>query len=783
MTRRWLYLGVSAATCGTLVLELALTRVFSVIMYHHFTFLAVSVALFGLGAAGVMVYLRPRLTDPERTLPLARRYAVLAAVAVVVAAVVILQQKVGVGIAAKNIATVTLIYLVAAVPFFLAGITVTLVVTRLREEMSRLYFADLVGAAVGCLLVVPLLEVLGGPSTVLVAGALFGLGALAFGLAEADAATVRRAWLPGGLSAALLLMAAVANAILPWLRMPSAKETVEERVQLEEWNSFSRVTVETTPHDFMWLRIDSSAATKIFSGELERDHWEATRRFSENRVASAVYAVERGGHALIIGPGGGGDVISALYFGRHQVIGVEVNPLIANDVMRGRLLDYTGHLYERPEVQLEVGDGRAWVRASSERFTSIQATLVDTWAASAAGAFTLSENNLYTREAFGDYLTHLTDDGILTMTRWREPPREFLRLLVLGRAALDDLGVSEHAQHFYVIADQRLATFLLKRTPFTEGELTALDAYAAKAQLTTLYAPGRPAANAYNQLLSAVDWRQFVADFKADISPSTDDRPFFFYTMRSGDLLRSLLSPGRLSHENLGLALLVIALLVVTGLVVIFLVLPLFLLRRDVMRTDRAEKARFLAYFIAIGVGFITLEMSLLQTFVVVLGRPVLSLVAVLFSLLVAGGLGSYCSGHTWLARLWPRLRATRVRLAARVLLLAVVPLCSPYWSDLIAPLPLVVRVLAVVAFVTPVGFLLGAFLPLGIMKAGERLGALVPWAWGLNGAASVLGSVLAVTLAMNAGFVITMVAGLACYVLALLAMSPQDTTSRPAAS
>ena len=781
MTRRWLYLGVSSVTCGTLLLELSLTRIFSVIMYHHFTFLAVSLALFGLGAAGVVVYLRPRMTEPNRLVARARRYAVAAAFAVAAALVIILQQQVGIGVAARNVATVSVIYLSAAIPFFCAGVTVTLVITRLQAEMSRLYFADLVGAAIGCLLVVPLLQALGGPSTVLVAAALFGGGALSFGLAEEGGQ--RRPWLVGGLVTGLAILAATANSVVPVLRMPSAKETVEERVLFEKWNSFSRVTVEKTPHDFLWLRIDSSAATKIFSGELEKTGWEATRRFSENRVAAAVYALKKAGPALIIGPGGGGDVISALYFGQRQVTAVEVNPLIAQDVMRERFRDYAGGLYDRPEVRLEVGDGRAWVRASDKRFTSIQATLVDTWAASAAGAFTLSENNLYTREAFGDYLRHLTDDGLLTMTRWREPPRELLRLLVLGRSALDDLGESEHGRHFYIVAEPRLATFLLKRTSFTTEELAALDDYVAKAGLTTLYSPGGARPNVYSRFLALRDWRKFVEEFRADISPTSDDRPFFFYTMKTADLGRALLSPAELSHENLGLALLVIALFVVCALVLLFLVLPLFVLRRELVRTDRLAKTRFLAYFIAIGVGFITLEMALLQTFVVVLGQPVFSLVAVLFGLLIASGFGSFFSRHECLARLCPRLGSTRARLFVRVLVLCLVPLLAPLWSDLIATWSVVPRILAVVGFVAPVGFILGAFLPIGVMTAGERFGVLVPWAWGLNGAASVLGSVLAVTLAMNVGFVSTMVVGLACYFAALFAISAQVRISRPEAS
>ncbi|MBI5507943.1 MAG: hypothetical protein HY903_04210 [Deltaproteobacteria bacterium] len=773
MKRSWFFVGVGAVTAATLILELSLTRVFSVIMYHHFTFLAVSLALFGLGLAGVVVYLRPALGGPDGLARALGRYPLYAAAATVLALSIILRQRVSADVNWQNLGTVSVIYVVAATPFFAAGVIVTLAVSHLRREIGTLYFVDLLGAACGCLAVVPLLGLFGGSGTVLCAAGLFASAALAFSLAFGVGAHKWRLGL--GLGALGLSVVLIVGAAQAWFfRMPSAKETREERVVFEGWNAFSRVTVEKTPHDFMWLRIDSSAATKIFSGALADQGWQPTRRFSENRVASLAYALAPEGAALIIGPGGGGDVISALMHGRRRVLAVEVNPLIAEDVMADAFREYSGGLYQRPEVELHVGDGRAFVRATTEHYQSIQATLVDTWAAAAAGAFTLSENNLYTRQAFGDYLTHLAPTGVLTMTRWRAPPKEFLRLLVLGRAALDDLGVAAHAAHFYVAADLRLATFVLGREPLTPAAIAAFDRYVADAGLATLYAPGRAADNPVARFLSAPDWRAFVAAFREDISPPTDDRPFFFYTTKPSELLTS--TRAGLGHGGLSLLLMPLALVIV--LVLAFLLLPLFWLRRDVTRSDRRGKAGYLLYFVAIGVGFITFEMAMMQTFVRALGQPVLSLVAVLFALLVAGGLGSYCSRPRVLGRFG--LSGARVQLLPRVLVLLIVPLLAPLVADLVASYPVTVRVVAVVLFVAPVGFVLGAFLPLGILAAGARFQAVVPWAWGVNGAASVLGSVLAVAIAMNVGFVDTMLVGVCCYALAW-ALAP--TAVEPAVS
>lgn len=447
---------------------------------------------------------------------------------------------------------------------------------------------------------------------------------------------------------------------------------------------------------------------------------------------------------------------------------MEVNPIIARTVMQQRFRAFNGDLYNRPEVHLVVNDGRSFVRGSAERYDSIQATLVDTWAATAAGAFTLSENNLYTREAFADYLTHLTDDGLLTMTRWRnDPPREFLRLLVLGRSALTKLGVTQdHARHFYVASDARMATFLLKRTPFSPEEVASLDAYVEAAGLTRLFSPLADDDNAYAHFLRTADWRQFVARHPDDISPPSDDRPFFFYTVRPERLLAAAARFSQLSRDNLGLVLLLLSLAVVGVLVLAFLVLPLFLLRRDVLAGERGVKLRFLSYFIAIGIGFITVEIALMQRFVLLLGRPVLALVVILFALLVTSGAGSYLSRRTRAARL-PRVIARNTLVLAGLLVAALCGL-TPLFA-LLAGAPLAVRVAVAVALIAPLGLCMGSFLPLGVAGAGERLAPLVPWAWGINGAASVLGSVLAMVLAMNAGFDLTLGAGLLCYGAAAL--------------
>jgi len=768
--RPWLMAAVAVTTASTMVLELSLTRIYSVVMYYHFAFLAISVALFGLGAAGVYLYVRPSARSCG-LFPFLHRNTLLAAGFTVIALIVVLHTRIGLRLKGSDTLALTTAYIASALPFFFAGMVVTSIVEEMKRDMGRLYFFDLAGAGAGCLVLVPVLDILGGPGSVLLSGAAFAASGVLLYMAERRESGHLRLIAAAGISI-LISSAAVAQKIHPFLDIPSVKGTNERHVVFSGWNSFSRVTVEKTGSDYYWLKMDSSAATRIFSGKLEQKGWEPTRRFSEIRVASLVYNLPRKNTALIIGPGGGADVISALYFGRKDILGVELNPIIVRDVMLDRFLDYSGRLYKRPGVHIVVDEGRTFIRSSNRSFSSIQATLVDTWAATAAGAFTLSENNLYTKEAFKEYIKHLDKDGILTMTRWRHnPPREFIRLLVMGRAALEDMGIGNPDRHFYVAADNRMATFLLKRTPFEKKEVETLDRATRRDRLRRYYSPFAEDHNAYAELIRASDWRRFVSRWKDDISPPSDDKPFFFYTIKPGDLVSAISNPSRLSKDNLGLFLLLLALLIVLVLALLCFVSPLLLFRRDVLKGRAGKKARFLGYFMGLGFGYIIIEMAMMQKFILLLGHPVYALTVILFGLLVASGLGSYKVRD--LAE--DKFQTVVIRnLVLLVVILLVYSFTLPGVFRLLAPGPRWLKAISAVALLFPLGLIMGSFLPLGIRWASSSgLGEMVAWAWGLNGAASVLGSIVAVALAMNLGFDMALAVGMAAYVAGALSWRP----------
>ncbi|HYZ83288.1 MAG TPA: hypothetical protein VE621_02750, partial [Bryobacteraceae bacterium] len=417
--RDWplIYLGVALTTLATLILELTLTRIFSVVFYYHFAFLAISIALFGLGAGGVFSYV-----FAPKDGAVFRRLGMLACAA---SATSVLSIGFVLTRTQLDNATLAVIYFTSALPFLFAGSTVSMAISETIERVDRVYFFDLIGAAAGCLLLVPFLNMFGGPNTIVVASAMLAVSAaiwfhLSGGIKERAAAV--------GLALALVGLIA-----LNWrhsvLDVNYAKGHVLSGEKFVKWNSFSRIALAPDPSGMMTIFIDADASTGIANFDFANLS-ENEKRDLAMQGPGFPYQLRPGAKTLIIGPGGGWDVSRALASGSKDVTGVEINPIIATTIMRQKYPELSRELYLRPDVRIEVEDGRSFIRRSPEKYEVIQATLVDTWASTAAGAFALSENNLYTTEAFYDYLAHLEDNGILSFTRWGfDPPRESLRLL------------------------------------------------------------------------------------------------------------------------------------------------------------------------------------------------------------------------------------------------------------------------------------------------------------------------------------------------------------------
>jgi hypothetical protein len=760
-------------TLATLLLELSLTRIFSVVFYYHFAFLAISIALFGLGAGGVFSYVVAGWKAPLWTS--LGRLSMLNGLLIVLALVILLAQP--------NTPTnwdLALIYFSTALPFFLSGTIVSLAIGETITHVHRVYFFDLMGAAAGCLLLYPLLNGFGGVSAVLAAAIIFAVTAAIW---HSVSGSVR-----GRVGSVALALALVAFLILNQryhvIDIRHAKgQTIANEI-FQKWNVFSRIgLVDRRAEGRYSIVIDADAATDIATFDSDKLS-DADRHNLTDQGPALPYALRPGAKALIIGPGGGWDVARALAYGSHDITGVEINPIIATTIMRERFPSLSHGLYLRPDVHIFVEDGRSFVRRSNARYQVIQATLVDTWASTAAGAFALSENNLYTVDAFRDYLQHLTDDGVVAFTRWGfDPPRESLRLISLARQALSEIGENDAWRHVIVGRSGSVQgwgaqdTAIVSRKPLTAADCDRARALFAAAHMQAIYLPDSTARNPFYELLHTADPAAYESNFVFDIRPVTDNRPFFFYTVQPRDLLTFLRTA---SHESADYKVnKAVPLLFGVAMISVFATLLIMLLPPLVLGTRLPRQPgviKFLLYFLFIGAGYILIEVALIQRFVLFLGHPTPALTVVIFSLLVSSGLGSAAAGRLSMDREGRLIKVLGcvAMLAALVGLVLASVLTALVW------LPLGLKAVITVVLISPLGFAMGMPFPSGLRRLEHWHAPSVRWAWALNAAASVLGSVCALVSAIYLGLAETMIIGGLFYLAALAVVARVRTGAPP---
>jgi hypothetical protein len=763
-----IYLCVGLTSLATLLFELSLTRIFSVVFYYHFAFLAISIALFGLGVGGVLSYVVAGWRAP---LPYKLGGLSLANTALIaIALTTILAQ--GNQISPWDYA---LIYLTTSLPFIASGTILSLAVSETIERVNRVYFFDLLGAACGCMLLWPLLELLDGPSAVVSAGAIFAAaGAIWFTLAGSLRGRVI------SVAAALSLVAFLTyNKHHDLIGIHHAKEHTLANETFVKWNSFSRIAIEHDPGDEKEkrpasdsIRIDADAQTGIF--DFDPAHLTPDQRDWVLLDGPALpYAIRPGAKALIIGPGGGWDVARALARGSRDITAVEINPIIARTIMQDKLWQLSGGLYLRPDVHVEVEDGRSFVRRSQSRYQVIQATLVDTWASTAAGAFALTENNLYTSDAVRDYLSHLTPDGMVAFTRWGfDPPRESLRLVSLAMRALDQMGEGGAAGRVIVGRKGSVQgwgaqdTVLISRNAFSRTDIDSALACLRDSNMEAVYYPGSAAANPFHDLLLSANPTEYQRAYQFDIAPVTDNRPFFFYTVQPRDLVTFMRDASKTAADynavNRAVPLLFGLMGISLAATLLILILPPLVLRTRL--PNRPGVRGFLLYFLFIGAGYILIEVALIQKFVLFLGQPVYALTVVIFSMLASSGLGSAFSRQLIGEREGRLIKA----LGCVALLAALLALVATQAMTALLWLPIQLKIALTVALIAPLGFVMGMPFPSALRRLEEWHAPSVRWAWSLNAASSVLGSVGALMCAIYLGLAQTLIIGGLFYLAAM---------------
>jgi hypothetical protein len=756
--------GIGLSSFSALLLELALTRLFSVVLFYHFAFLAISVALLGLGAGGVFAFLGKQQLNRWKSRSIAAAASASSAIAIPIVLEIILHQPVSLRLTFANFLRLALIYSCSAVPFFLTGLQFSVIFARESSRIPKLYGADLTGGAIACLAVVPLLNWIGAPNAILFSGLVSAITAVVWSVSS----RVRKLSL--GLVAALALLISL-NASNRLVDVVWAKGIRRNNVEFSRWNAISRVEVLRNDDGGRVIKIDADAGTHIMGADLSQ--WQGSE-WQQNLMSAppaVVNALRPRGDYAIIGPGGGVDVLRAVANGSHSVTGIEINSIIANTIMRGRYADFAHHLYERPDVHLHVADGRSFLRSATSSFDVVQMTLVDTWASTAAGAFALSENNLYTTQAFREYFEHLRPDGIVAITRWEfREPREALRVVSVAMNTLKHLGVGDASRHFLVVSANELnedgipVAVLTKKSPFTAEEETTVKQFLTDhPPLKLLYAPSESGANAFSRLLQSNDPYVFSANYAYNVSPVTDNAPFFFFTLKPEQLLHLRSNAHAMDWKvNLGVAVLGMLLIISVLAVLFFLIVPL-----ATLAGVESKSVGALLYFVVVGLGYILVELTFIQRFVLFLGHPTYALTVVVFLMLLSSGAGSVAS-RKWVGdpgRLWLPLASIST------VLLVYVAVLPPILGRLVG-MAFGAKLLISAVVLIPLGFLMGMPFPAGLRTlagSGPKADNSIEWAWAMNAASSVLGSVLAIVIAIEFGLNMTLACGAAAYFLALL--------------
>jgi len=812
-----IYLSLLLLSAATLAFEVALTRLFSLAQGHHFAFMAVSLALLGAGASGTFLSLRtPPRQGLRRWLAASALLFTLTVPASYLAVNALPFDAYRIAWERVQLLWLALYYLALTAPFFFSGLAVGAALVARPDEASRVYGANLFGSGLGPPLALLALAAVGGPGTV------FGvawLGSVVFLILvwpgrQAGSNDLSRYYLPtsGGLLAVvcgLLFLFPPSFAdmrLTPYQSLSQALLYPGSRIASQKWNAFSRVDVVESqgirsapglsmafpggPPPQVGLTVDGQNLSPITVAPPSQ------AEFADYLPPVMAYRLRPEADVLVIEPGGGLAVLTALRGGASSVTAVHSNPAVAAAVQK-----WGAHLYQDPRVTVVVDDPRSYLRREDRRFDVIILPLTDSFRPVTAGAYALGEEYRYTVESFAELYEHLGPNGLLVAERWLQlPPTESLRLWGIAVEALHRTGIGDPGAHLVALRSFQTSLVLASRQPFTTDELRQIHDFATARQYDLVWTPSlrdakdltadlsgeelhtlgvnrysvisdAPYFRTFAGLLVTPDSAQYYADYRYAVAPPTDDRPFFFHFFKWGQTPEVIAALGKMWQPfgGSGYLVLVMLLVLVMFLSGVLILLPLAVGYRSQgsgsanQRTSKPKFAgRFLIYFSLLGLGFLFVEIPLLQRFIVYLGQPAYAFAVVVGALLVASGLGSrYLTD-----RIHPPLG-----LGLLTALIFVYPVLLPPLFDITFGLPLAGRIVVTALALAPLGTLMGTPFPQGLAVAHRNAPSLLPWIWAVNGCASVISAVLAPMVAISLGFQMVMFIGAAAYMGALLSL------------
>ncbi|MBK9216043.1 MAG: hypothetical protein IPM59_10670 [Chloracidobacterium sp.] len=792
------YIGTFLIAFSTLALEITLSRLFSVSTWYYLAFFAISTAMLGMTAGATTVYLRKDRFD-ERELDDSVATACMG-YAFVLPVVLLLLCLIPINMEYSLMPALSLLLITAlcTLPFYYSGIALSIILTKYDLPIGKLYAIDLLGAALGCLFVLAGLEVFSAPSIVLLCAIIAAVSALVFAYGS-KTFLYRRLLLSVSIVLAGIVVVTTTTSFGLYQLTTKGKVVPADWMLLERWNSFSRVVVfnggwgtplywgpsPTLPEEQVfqyWMNIDGDAGTAVRQFRTPAD-----LKGLRYDVTNIGYHLRPSGGAAIIGVGGGRDLQSALLFGHEYVLGIDVNPVFIG-LQKDQFKDFAG-LGNNEKVRLVADEARSYLTRSDERFSVLQMSMIDTWAATGAGAFSLSENGLYTVEAWNVFYGRLKDDGIFTVSRWYNPKNsgEAGRLLSVTVASLLQNRVPDPARHIALINSGQVSTLLLSKQPFTEQDVETLKRVCAEMQFNLLTAPGIDAENATLRSIvnakSTSELDSSIKDAVVNYEPATDESPYFFNMLRLDHLGFAFNTEAGVLKGNLIATVTLAGLILCLGILALITIIVPLRIGLRAKGTDSASKRAMrigVVYFCLIGAGFMFAEIAMIQKLSVFLGHPVYALGILLFTIIASTGVGSLLSD---------RLPITRSRFWKLAPVLTAVMIVTQKFilSALVERMitePITTKALLCVLVIFPLGMMMGCFFPTGMRIFRPLVADDTPWFWALNGIFGVLSSALAVFVSIYFGISVNFFIAAACYIALLIPIYSVELKDRaPTAS
>ena len=755
-------------TFSTLLVEILYTRVFSVIYYGSFAFLMISLALFGSGLSGVFMSLS-KMTAKKNAIKYLEYMILAYAVLLPVIYKITLIAKIdflNLFSPITNLVPLLINFLVLIVPFFLAGVSLVLIFTLYSGEIGKLYFFDLVGAALGALAIIPLITLLGPSKIILLISLIF----IVLWVSISHLGPLRKFALFTLLGVTFVLLFTFSSQCFPVVPKMIKRSYIidyhKNRIEYSKWSPINKIDVAPFVlrryKKVIWL---NGGTQQSWLTKTPREHLKRNMKSLQWIKEAVPYQLTRKNSAFIIGSAGGFETLCAYSNRFKNIVAVEMDPEICN-IVRNKYADYIGNIYSKEGVHLLNDEGRSVLKRLNRKYDVIQMVNSHNSDALLSGGLSIAETYIYTVESFKDYWNHLNDNGFVSIIHVFGE-----RMFSTAFQALRELNVKNPGKKFFVIQPTRgFNHFFMKKGDINPGEINILTTFAKKndeifkkSDFEIIYSPDQVKDNLYYKLASP-GYREIIAESSVNISPVRDSSPYFNQPNKIGQLSfsnnylkgwgKDIVEVNKAYSNSVYLSILFISIL----FSILLIYLPLKLKSRD-----KAD-FRMVLYFFYIGIAFIIVEIILIKIFQLYLGSPAYSISVIIFSLLVSSGIGSLLSPR--ISRMFKRNSI----LYLVIFVFLVLVLYSFFLFKivyLLIKLSLAFRFLTTLVFISIIGVPMGVFFPTGLKYLGETNKAMIGWAWGSNAFATVLGSVLTVIIAINWNFSVTLWMAALSYLLA----------------